>query len=134
MRKHWIRKNVDLSSVSELVEGFFKDRGFKAKAKLSGDEYIVFWEFPRAKGMGQVLRVTVYGSPQDFWIDFPGSEIAHRSILQGFALTLFGGGGLILRGLKVQEALEEIEREFWAYIEDRVSRLVDSAGVSEVSS
>jgi len=129
MQRQWIGKNVDLGSLSEAVEAFFKDRGFKTKAERSGDKYIVFWAFPRARDVGRALRVIVYGSPDDLWIDFPGSENAHRSILQGFALTLFGGGALILRGLRMKEALEKIEREFWVSIEDAVLRLVNSSRV-----
>jgi hypothetical protein len=121
MRKHWVGKNIDLALVSECVEVFFKERGFKTRKEHSIDEYVISWVSPQAKDMRQAMKVRVYGYPNDFWIEFTNGTRAHRSILHGFATTLFGGGALILRGIKLREALEAIERGFWVYIEEAVS-------------
>jgi hypothetical protein len=38
-----------------------------------------------------------------------------------------GGGYFLLKGLKLQEELEKLEREFWIYVEDKVAQLAGSA-------
>ena len=40
---------------------------------------------------------------------------------------MFGGGYLVVRGLRAKEALEKLEREFWVYVEERVAQLAGSA-------
>jgi len=128
MRKNWAGKNVDLASLNNQIESFFRERGLKTKKEQSEGTYSVLWSPPVAVQAGRVFKIEMQGTSEDFWIDFPDDEPARRSILSGFATTLFGGGTLILRGLRLREFLEKTEREFWPYVEDSVSKLTDSSG------
>ena len=131
MRKNWVGKSVDLAFLNNQIESFFRDRGLKTRKEQSGDKYSVLWSPPVAVQAGRAFKIEMQGTSDDFWIDFPDDEPARRSILSGFATTLFGGGTLILRGLRLREFLEKTEREFWPYVEDSVSKLTDSAGKGE---
>jgi len=121
MQEQWVRRNVDLALLSECVETFFNDRGFKTVKEFSADEYTIIWG-PLFRGSRR-LRVKIIGVPNDFRIEFLGGEEARRSILLGYVTTLFGGGGLVREGLRLKDALEKVENEFWAYMEREVERL-----------
>jgi hypothetical protein len=131
MRKNWVGKNVDLASLNDQIESFFRDKGLKTRKDQSEDSYTVLWSPPVDVRAGRTFKIITQGTSDDFWIDFPDDEPARRSILSGFATTLFGGGTLILRGLRLREFLEKTEREFWPFVEDSVSKLADSAGKGE---
>lgn len=77
--------------------------------------------------MNEDITVEILGGANDFAIEFLTSERAHSSILLGLVSTIIGGGNLILRGVKSQERLEELEKDFWVHIEDAIMCLVNSA-------
>jgi len=123
MQKQWRGRNIDLALLSERAETFFIDRGLRTMKNSSNNEYTIIWKSPLVRDLRGVMKVKIIGDPNDFRIEFLGGEAAHRSILLGLVTTLFGGGYLIREGLKLQDALEKVEGEFWAYIESEVEGL-----------
>ncbi len=127
MQAQWVGKNVDLALLSQFVEDFFKSKGFKTAKDTSTEGYTVSGK-PQRGGdiLGRVI-VRILGSSNDFSIEFLTSKHTRSAIRSGFMTTMFGGGILLLRGLKSQEALEKLENDFWIYIEEEMTHLIDSA-------
>jgi hypothetical protein len=49
------------------------------------------------------------------------NEPSRFATMLGLSTTLFGGGVFVLRGLKLQEALEKLEKKFWLYLEEKIT-------------
>lgn len=128
MQKSWTGKNLDLDLLSNSVEDFFKDRGFLTRKIESAGERTILWA-PERVGINlkESLRVTILGEPNSFSIELLASELTKRSIRLGILTKPIGGGYFLLKSLKLREALEKIEHEFWTYVEDRVADLAGSA-------
>lgn len=121
MQERWVGKNVDLALLGERVKNFLRAKGFRTTKSLSASEYTISGK-PQ-QGVSIIGRVTVriLGDPNDFSIEFSTSEHSRSAVKLGFITTIFGGGSLILRGLKSQEELEKLEKDFWARIEEAIA-------------
>jgi len=127
MQRQWVEKNVDLKLLSECIEDFFKDRGFKTRKDESAGKYTILWTSQRVRNMRDAMTASVFGDSNDFVVEIIASERTRGSIRVGMLTSAFGGGYLALRGLKAKEALEKLEKEFWVYIEEKVANLTGSA-------
>ena len=126
MQRLWVGKNIDLALLSERIENFFKDKCFKVTKDWSASEYTISARPQHGVGiLGRVI-VRILGDSNDFLIDFSTSGRSRSAVKLGFITTMLGGGSLILRGLKSQEALEKLEKDFWIYIEEAITRLMNS--------
>lgn len=72
-----------------------------------------------------VMSITVRGTPDDFTIETRATEEEDRAVKVGLMTSIFGGGGLVLRNLKVREQMEKMESEFWSTIEETVRSLTN---------
>lgn len=127
MQRQWVGKNVDLQLLSECVEDFFKDKGFKTEKDESAGKYTILWAPQRVRNMRNAMIARVFGKSNDFVVEIIASERTRGSIRLGMLTSAFGGGYLALRGLKTKEVLERLEREFWSYVEEKVAHLAGSA-------
>jgi len=127
MQRQWIGKNVDLKLLSECIENFFKDKGFKTRKDESAGKYTILWTSQRVRKMRDAMTASVLGDSNDFVVEIIASERTRGSIRLGMLTSAFGGGYLAVRGLKAKEALERLEREFWVYMEEKVANLTGSA-------
>jgi len=127
MQRQWTERNVNLAMLSEFLENFFKDRGFTTKREESAGEYTILWAPPRVRNMRDAMTVRIFGNPNDFVVELIASERTGDSVRLGLLTKLFGGGYLVLRGLRAKEVLEKIERDFWAYVEEKVTQLAGAS-------
>jgi len=127
MQRRWGGKNVDLKKLSGCVEDFFKDKGFVTEKNESVEEHTISWAPQSVKNMNKTMKVRILGDPNDFVIELMASESTRRSLWLGLLTKPFGGGYLVLQSLRLREALEKLESEFWVYIEDKVAHLAGSA-------
>jgi len=127
MEARWVRKNVDLKLLGGHIESFFKDKGFKITKERSASKHEISTRPQRGVSILGSVIVRVLGDSNDFLIEFSTSRHSRSAVKLGFITTMFGGGSLILRGLKSQEALEKLEKDFWIYIEEAIARLINSA-------
>lgn len=126
MQERWVGKNVNLTLLSERIVNFFKDKGFKTAKDWSASEQKISAMPQHGLGiLGRVI-VRILGNANDFLIEFSISEHSDSAIKLGFITTMFGGGSLILRGLKSQETIKKLEKDFWIYTEETVTHLIDS--------
>jgi len=128
MQRRWVGKNIDLALLGKRIENFFKDKGFKIAKDWPASEYTFSVRPQHGVGILGGVTVRIIGDSSDFLIDFSTSERSRSAVKLGFITTMFGGGSLILRGLKSQEALEKLEKDFWIYIEEAMTRLINSTG------
>jgi acetolactate synthase regulatory subunit len=114
----WESVNVDLNRLVGYVEKFFRDRGLKVKQVYSerGVQMHVAVD-------GQNLSIEIVGNNQRFEVILEQEDKLRRYKLLGPALSLFFGGGFMLKSLKAQEFFEKLETEFWDYLNKVVDYL-----------
>lgn len=130
MCRRWVKKNVDLCLLSEHVTYFLKSKGFTTKEDKSGKKWIIIGKLHHGsigRDLRSAIEVRISGNSNDFKVEYLPSGQSRPSILLDSILTLFGGGSLVVRRLKYQEAIQKLEREFWGFIENTIMHLVDSA-------
>lgn len=126
MRKQWIEKNVDLALLGKYIEDFLTGKGFGTKKDEFADGCTISAKPWLEREVREEIAVSVLGWSNDFVIEFLISERKRSSVLLGFITTIIGGGTLLLRSLKSQEALEKLEKEFWMWAEETIAHLVGS--------
>lgn len=125
MREQWVGKNVDMALLSERVEDFFNGKVFQTRKDVLADGYKISATSGSQERLGGVV-VFVRGKSSDFLVDFVAGKSGRFSAMLSSLVTMFGGGGLVLRSLKLQEAMDRLEREFWVYTEEAIAELTDS--------
>jgi len=128
MQRRWTGKSVNLDSLSDDIDNFFKSRGFLTQKSESPDERKILAR-PKylAVKLGEPISVGIAGNSGDLAIDLKASELATPSIRMGMLTQLLGGGYFLLKGLKVQEELRKLENEFWVYIEDKIAQMTSAS-------
>jgi hypothetical protein len=126
-RTQWLGKNVDLALLSKSVMGFFRGRNIETKMVKSAEKYVILAKLPQSSRGNRDIEIKIYGASNDFTVEFTTLERAYSSVKLGLLTTLFGGGGIVLHGVKLTESLEKLEEEFCAYLAEAVSQLTGSA-------
>ena len=127
MQRRWTGKNVNLDLLSDSVEDFFKSRSFVTKRTESAEERVILWQSKRAAKAEKPISAKIMGKPDDFTVELKASELADRSVRFGMLTKTIGGGYFLLKSLKLREALEKLEKEFWIHVEEKVAQLTGSA-------
>jgi hypothetical protein len=71
------------------------------------------------------MRIIIRGTSDDFTIETGATEEEDRQVKIGLLTSIFGGGSLVLRNIKVREQMEKMEREFWSTIEETIRLLTN---------
>ena len=119
-QKRWTAKDADFDLLTKKIESFFKSKGFETKRYEVPNGTKISAVPKNVRDVKSGIKVTVLGVPQDFVVELSVDETSRFSTMLGLSTTLFGGGTLVLRGLKSQEALERLEREFWVHLEKTI--------------
>lgn len=112
----WIEKNVQLQNVAEKAEAFFRSRNFKVIAEEQPGNWVVS-AAGHDKERTYVVFVKIHGASADFFVEFDRNIQEHFLKFTGTA-SLFGLGALARRDLDKVAFLEDLERDFWLYMED----------------
>jgi len=127
MRIRWDGKNVDFGLLSTNIKNFFQSKGFETEiVRFTSTKYKVLARVRQPSSKYLNLEVKVYGDPNGFVVDFSTTAHIHSSVKLGFLTIPFGGGSLLLRGVRLKETLERLEGEFWAYVQEVVSGFANS--------
>jgi len=127
MQRRWTGKSVDLDSLCECVDDFFTNRKFLTeKSESSGGRTLLLHSRHATRKLGESISLRITGNPDDFIVDLKASELAAHTVRAGLLTKSLGGGYFLLRGLKLQEELEKMEKEFWIFVEDKVAQLARS--------
>jgi len=122
MEKRWQDHNVNLQLLAQMVKNYFVQRNLKIEETVLEDGYSVSVIIPQLRASG-VMRVIIRGRPADFTVETRATEDQDKAIRVGLMTSIFGGGSLVLRNIKVREQMEKMEREFWGTIEEMVRSL-----------
>jgi len=125
LKDQWVGSNLDLTTLSKGVVGFFTDIKFDTRFEGVKDDFRIV-----AVNALYRIRVNIYGKPNDFTVEFvpdKKSKGFSLSMMFGHIASLFGGGGLLLRDVKLQESLNTLERLFWEFVVKQVAGLTNSA-------
>jgi len=125
LKDQWCGSNVDLSLLNQRIEQFFKDNEFDVVREELGDGFRI-----RVSALELKAKIRVFGRPNDFTIEFiPSAKTRGFSLgmIVGYITSVFGGGSLVLRDLKLQEAFDRFENMFWEFVDRQVAELKDSA-------
>jgi hypothetical protein len=129
MQRGWSDKNVDLELLTSCIGDFFEEREFDMKKGKSSNGYQVLAENSPLFELDGYVIVAVVGHPNDFVVSLDFCEGKKRKgfLLGPFTASLFGGGRIFLRRLKLGEDWVELKREFWQCVENVLLRLANSA-------
>jgi hypothetical protein len=130
MEDRWVDKNIDLSAIASCLVQFFKERNFVSSQESSEKEYHIIVLPSRYYDILEEIHVYISGQPNDFTVKFDSGSKSRTLVRHGILTTFLGGGNLTLKGLKSQEALEKLEKEFWIYLDKVVWSLANSTGSS----
>jgi hypothetical protein len=128
MQRNWTNKNVDLVLLTMRIGDFFKEKEFETvEGEIPTGYEILAKDSPYFKIQGYA-SVNIEGNPEDFTvkIHYCGYETSH-SRFSSLLLRMFGGGYLVLRQQKSQEAWTKLEKKLWRYVENAVLHLTNSA-------
>ena len=123
LKTRWIGKNVNLDLVVKVIKVFFEDRDFQTLSKESSEETLIFAKKRDDSGLSLVVKIQ--GKPDDFTVEFRGGGSRSMRFFSSL-LGLIGAGGLALKRMKVREVYERIESDFWSFMDQMVSDLVES--------
>ncbi|MDH5376310.1 MAG: hypothetical protein OEW95_10955 [Candidatus Bathyarchaeota archaeon] len=119
-QKRWTAKDANLGLLTENIESFFKSKGFETRKNALRKGYRISTVPKHVRDVKAGIKVTILGGPHDFMVELSVGETSRFSTLLGLSTIPFGGGTLVLRGLKLQEALERLEKEFWVHVEEAI--------------
>ena len=126
MEDRWINKHISLSMLNNRLVQFFEERNFRTFQEKSEKKYHIVVAPRRFHDILEEIHVYVNGQPDDFKVKFDSGARSRELVRTGILATVFGGGRLTLKGLKSQEALEKLEKEFWVYADKVIWSLASS--------
>lgn len=121
----WIKKNVNLKLLCLHIQNFFKEKGFNVRL----DESLRKMVFSASLDNVPLLRllVKVSGVPEDFVVSFESEGKRNRLVKPlGPFLVMVGLGFFVRQELKLRELHENLETEFWSFMERKVSELAST--------
>lgn len=122
-QKRWIGEAANLGLLAERIERFFNNNGFKTRRNILPKGYEISIASHHIRDFRAAVKVKILGVPNDFIVEFLVGTPSRFSTLLGLSTIPFGGGIFVLRGLKLQEALERLEGDFWIYVSETVTSL-----------
>jgi len=120
-------RNVDLMLLSEWVERFFEKKLFRTIREEKTKAHRITARPTYEHEVLDRVTVCISGDPNDFVLQFITGARSNLFVKLGLLTTLFGGGIAFLRGVKSQEAEEQLERNFWTYVNEKIDFIAGSA-------
>jgi len=130
MRDQWRENNVDLNKLSEGVKQFFNRGHFQSKLEKTGNGYRIEAATEKISNVQLQISVDILGEPNDFSIEFIADKrkgFFSPLMIAGYIATALGGGIIFRSEMKLQEALDKLEKEFWSHVDEQVALLTNSA-------
>jgi hypothetical protein len=128
MQIQYIKKKINLELLAKSTETFFKEKGFKTNLEQSENNFTISCITCHDE-KNKIVTVKITGKPDNFTIELANPTQRKLQLLHS-ALTLFGGGFLVLNELKSQEFYQKIEEEFLKFIDKSIEKLANSAATN----
>jgi len=127
MEKKFVQRNVNLLFLTDYLMAFFSREGLEAKKLRVEEGFKIVVKPSYSRDMYEAVIVYILGKPNDFTIKFVTGELSRSLVKWGRLTRLIGGGSFLLRGLKSQDVLEKLEKDFWMYVNEKIDYLLGSA-------
>lgn len=123
VQKNWKDLNVDLSNLAQKIIEFFESREFNNVTALKTETgYQVIAGDSKRYKMENDVSVTIEGKPDDFTVSLTSCKEEKRSTLPLILTQMFGGGYLLLKNFRSEEAMQKLERDFREKIDNMVTQ------------
>ena len=123
METKWKDMHVSLSQLSVSVQEFFTKKGFTVDANESDGKHQILVKPKTHHKILERIQVTIAGDSDDFSVRFSVTSRSRGFMIFGAFTALLGGGFLASKGLRSDETVEKIERDFRMFIAERVWEL-----------
>ena len=120
MEMHWRNMNADLSKLCEFIKEFFRGKEFDVSVGKFDDHYRIVVKPRKLHEMVGNVLVIIEGEPNDFYVKMTLSNLSRSLTFLGSILSFLGFGFLAVKGYKSEEKFEKLEREFKAFIAEKV--------------
>lgn len=127
MKYKWIQKDVDLEKITGGIEDFLKSKKFKTHRNDDKGQHRILGIYRTPEGSFRKVIATVSGTPESFTVELEAGEQTSAILKLGSLISLFGGGGFIVKGHEAADFYRKIEDEFWRFAQTIVSELKGSA-------
>jgi len=119
MRTEWLNKHVEPLRLCGPVKDFFRARGLNTRETFSKGKHRIE-AFVADVDSVPFIVVEIYGDLSRIVVDFllwGKNERTGWTMLFSSILTLLGGGVLVRQDLKRKELMEEVEDQFWDFLD-----------------
>jgi hypothetical protein len=120
LRSEWLDKHVEPSRLYGPVKNFFEEKGLHVKDTSVKDKHRVEVFFSDS-APALFAVVEIYGDPNRIVVDFlpwgRNEQTTGSAMLSSSILTIFGGGILVREALKKSKLMQDVENEFWAFLD-----------------
>jgi len=117
-------KKIDLSQLGSYITRFFQRKNFVVSIHNIKNGYKISVKPKANSDIKGKIKIEIKGQPNIFSVTFNADSFLGRFTVLSSFLNLFFGGYLLLRELRSREKLDEIEREFWVYVNSVIERLM----------
>lgn len=119
MLKTWKNVSIDVDVVTKLIDDFFKIRNCYVKKEGSGND-VVINVFNKVEKTSFIVKV--HSGENFLEVEFASKEPVSLRFFSNF-FSAFGGGHFALKRLKSEEFVEKLERDFWMYLSEMVTKI-----------
>jgi len=120
LRSEWVDKHVEPSKLYGPIKNFFEAKGLKTKETSIKDKHRVE-TFLSESTSAPFAVVEIYGDSNRIVVDFlpwgKDERTTATTMLSSSLLTIFGGGILVREAMKKRKLMEDVENEFWAFLD-----------------
>jgi hypothetical protein len=118
MRTIFPSSKINLNVLVDKICDFFKTSGFSVIVERENRRVAVTAEFGQQERMEKFVKVTLEPSSDCsttaiLFDNLLNSKVAQRSSI----FSLFGGGFWTLKNLRGAEAIDKLEKNFWAMVD-----------------
>jgi hypothetical protein len=123
LRSEWLDKHVEPSKLYGPIRSFFEEKGLLVKeASVKAKHRVEVFISDSASALFAVVEI--YGDPDRIVVDFlpwgRNEKTTGSAMLSSSILTIFGGGILVREALKKSKLMQDVENEFWAFLDGYV--------------
>jgi len=117
MEYRFYNKGIDVEKAIQLIKEFFEKRNFRVSiSREKNSEATIVSKSPDDPLLPTIV-IKVSLSSDFLSINFLTSDKLRDNLFWASITSIFGGGIFLLRMEKVKKKIDELERDFWKFID-----------------
>jgi hypothetical protein len=117
----WRKTKLDLENVIDGAQQFLRGRGFIVRREEEKSSVRLVAARRKEKYEVGLVQILISQSKEELSIKFEAGDRMKPLLKFSSVFSLWGGGSIILKELKITEQYERLEEEFWREMETIVS-------------